>query len=241
MKEFFHTTLYQPIYNTLVFLVDILPGGDVGIAIILLTVAVKLLLFPLAQKSIRAQRKMRELEPKLKELKEKYKDNREKQALLMMELYKKEGINPFSGIFLILLQLPIILALYFVFLHLSDSFDPTIIYSFLAVPENVNFNFLGFLDLTQKSVILALAAAVTQYFQIKFAMPAPPAPPKPGETQTFQEEFMRNMSTQMRYIFPVMVFVIAYTISSAIALYWTVSNLFMIGQELWGRRKSSAV
>ncbi|MCI0560151.1 MAG: YidC/Oxa1 family membrane protein insertase, partial [Nitrososphaera sp.] len=71
----------------------------------------------------------------------------------------------------------------------------------------------------------------------RIAMPPPPPPLKEGETQTFQEEFMRNMSTQMRYIFPVMVLVIAYTISSAIALYWTVSNLFMIAQELWGKRK----
>lgn len=239
MKALFNTVIYEPIYNALVFLVDILPGGDVGLAIIVLTIAVKLLLFPLSQKSIKAQRKMRELDPKLKEIKEKYKDNREKQALLMMELYKKEGINPFSGIFLILIQLPIILALYFVFLHLTASFDTGIIYSFLPVPESVNFNFLGFLDLTQKSIVLALAAAATQYFQIKLSMPAPPPPLKPGEKQTFQEEFMRNMSTQMRYIFPVMVFIIAYTISSAIALYWTVSNIFMIGQELWARKKAS--
>ncbi len=239
MKEAFNTVLYEPTYNALVYLVSVLPNGDVGLAVVILTLAVKLFLFPLAQKSIRAQRKMRELEPKLKALKEKYKDNREKQALLMMELYKTEGINPFSGIFLILIQLPIILALYFVFLHLSTSFDTTLLYSSMSVPETVNFKFLGFIDITAKSALLALCAAATQYFQIKLSMPATPPPPSPGETQTFQEEFARNMGTQMRYVFPVMVFGISYTLSSVIALYWTVSNLFMIGQELWGRRKQA--
>lgn len=247
MKEFFNTFLYQPIYNILVFLVDILPGGDVGLAIILLTIFVKIILLPLAHKSTKTQAKMREIDPRLKELKEKHKDNREKQARAIMDLYKEQGINPFSGILLLLIQLPIIFALYYVFWK-GLPFDPSIIYSFISNPDTVNFNFLGFINLQEKSFILAFLAAVTQYFQIDLSLPKPQ--PKKEERdkkskgvqkESFQEEFARNMSTQMRYVFPVMVFFISYAISSAIALYWAVSNLFTIGHELWVRRRAAAI
>lgn len=179
---------------------------------------------------------MREIEPHLKELKEKHKDNKEKQARAIMDLYRENGINPFSGFLLLLIQLPIIFALYYVFWK-GLPFDQSIIYPFLSNPDMANFNFLGFIDLQEKSFILALIAAVTQYFQINLSLPKA-APKKDGEKESFQEEFTRNMGTQMRYVFPVMVFFIAFAISSAIALYWAVSNLFMIGHEMVVKRKA---
>ena len=228
----FNTIFYKPLYNALVFLVDVLPGGNIGLAIVILTLVVKFALFPLSQKSITAQANMRKLEPELKKIKEKYKDQQE-QAKQTMELYKKTGINPFSGCFLLLLQLPIIFALYYVFFQ-GLKFDTSMMYSFVHKPAEVNMWFLG-LDLAQKSILLGLLAAITQYYQLHLSVPSVPKA-EPGKELTFQEEFSRNMSLQMKYIFPVMVFFIAYSISSAIALYWIVSNLFSIGQELYVKK-----
>jgi len=223
-------------YNLLVFLVDILPGGNIGLAVIILTILVKLVLFPLSQKSVSTQAKMRKIEPEMKKIKEKYKDQKE-QAEKIMALYKENNLNPFSGCFLVLLQLPVIFALYYVFLQ-GFKFDTTILYPFVHLPLAANPSFLG-INLLGKSVVLAFIAGVSQYFQLKLAMPAA-TPKEPGKELTFQEEFTRNMSVQMKYIFPPMVFFIAYSISSAIALYWVVSNIFAIAQELIVRKTADS-
>src|SRR3989344_1062856 len=112
MSNFWHTIFFDPIYNLLVYLIDIVPGGDVGVAIILVTIIVKVILLPLSLKAARTQLAMREIEPMLKELKEKYKDKREEYAKATMEAYKKAGVNPFSSIVLLFVQIPIIIALY---------------------------------------------------------------------------------------------------------------------------------
>jgi YidC/Oxa1 family membrane protein insertase len=221
-------------YNVLVFLVGIMPGGNIGWAVIVLTILVKLLLFPLSQRGVETQAKMREIEPEIRKIKERHKDNQQEQALKTMELYKKHNVNPFSGCLLLLIQLPIIFALYYVFLK-GVKFDGSVLYSFVSLPHTVNLYFFG-LDLAQKSLFLAVLAGVTQYFQLKLAIP--PLPPKTTEGKiSVQDELARNMSLQMKYVFPVMVFFIAYSISSVIALYWIVSNVFAVGQELYVRRK----
>ncbi len=238
MKTIFDTIFYQPMYNALVFLVDVLPGGSVGLAVIILTLFVKFVLFPLSQKSVVTQAKMRKLEPELKKVKELHKNNQQELARVTMELYKKEGVNPFSGCFLLLLQLPIIFALYYVFLA-GLKFDTTLLYSFVSLPDTVNSVFFG-IDLVKKSIFLAVIAGITQYYQLAFSMPALPKRTS-NEPMSFQEEFSRNMNTQMKYIFPFLVIFISYSISSAIALYWIVSNLFAIGQELYVREKTKAI
>jgi len=232
IQSFFHTVFYVPMYNILVFLVDSIPGGNIGLAVVILTILVKLALFPLSQKSVTTQAKMRKIEPEMKAIKEKYK-NQQEQAQKVMELYKTHNLNPFSGCFLILLQLPVIFALYYVFLN-GFKFDAKILYSFVHLPLSVDSYFLG-INLLEKSVVLAAIAGISQYYQLRFAMPAI-TPREQGKTLSFQEEFTRNMSVQMKYIFPVMVFFISYTISSAIALYWIVSNVFAILQELYVRK-----
>jgi YidC/Oxa1 family membrane protein insertase len=110
-----HTIIYNPLYNALIFLLDIVPGADIGIAVIILTVFVKVLLFPLAHKVARTQATINQIQPQLDKLKDKYKDNKQEQTIKTLELYKKNGINPFFGFLVILIQLPIILGLYFVF------------------------------------------------------------------------------------------------------------------------------
>ena len=234
----FSTLFYQPLYNGLVYLVDIAPGGNVGIAIILLTIGVRIILLPLSHKSIVSQAKMRSITPHIEKLKEKHKDDKQEQARKTMALYKEHGINPFSGCLLVLLQLPVIFALYFVFFKGLPSLNADILYSFVKHPEVINMMFLGIL-LTKKSFILALIAAITQYYQIKLSMPALAALDKDAKP-SFKDDFARSLNMQMRYMLPLIVFGVSYTISAAIALYWATTNLFSIAQELYVKRKMDA-
>jgi YidC/Oxa1 family membrane protein insertase len=234
MIALFHTFFYNPLYNGLVFLIDIVPFADVGIAIILLTVIVKLILFPLSKKAVRTQIVMRQVEPELKKLKEKYKDKQE-QARQVMQLYKEKGINPFSGVLLILIQLPIIFALYWVFFKGGlPEIDSSILYSFIRAPQNININFIDLIDMSGRSFILAALAGISQYFQIKLSLP----PMKERElTASLKDDLARSFQLQMRYVLPLFIFGFSYYISAAVALYWVTSNIFAIGQEVVIRRK----
>lgn len=236
LSNLFSLLIYNPLYNGLVFFVDILPGGDLGFALIFLTLLVKLILFPISLNAVRTQMIMREIEEPLKEIKEKYKDDRQVQAQKTMELYREKGLNPFSSIALIFLQLPIIFGLYFVFAKGGfPSVDPTLLYPFISIPEHMNINFLGLIDLTEKSMVLAALAGATQFLQTKLSLP--PLKPRVEGEASFKDDFARSFQLQMRYILPIVVTVVAYIISAAIALYWLTSNLFMIAQELYIRRK----
>lgn len=234
-----HTFFFDPVYNALVFFIDLVPGGDVGLAIVLTTIVVKLILLPLSVKAAKTQVIMRELDPKLRELKEQYKDDKETQARKMMELYREAGLNPFASVLLILLQIPIIIALYLSVYSGGGVALPEIntelLYSWVAAPAAASMLFLGLIDIAGRSLPLALLAGVSQYFQAKYAMPAPP-PKESGAEPNFKEDFQRTMHAQMRYVLPIVIFFVAYTISAAIALYFVVSNLFGIAQELYVKR-----
>ena len=234
MKEFFYILFYNPIYNALVFLINTIPYGDLGIAIIILTISIRVILFPLSHKSTTAQAKMRVIEPEIKEIQEKHKDNKEEMARKMMDLYKKHGVSPLSGCLPTLLQLPVMIALYYV-LWGGLKFNENILYSFILLPDisQINVNFLGIVNLTDKSIFLAVLSGVTQFYQMKLSIPPPV-----GEPKTAQEEFMRSMGNQMKYVFPVMITFISYSISGAVALYWTTSNVFSIAHEFWVRKKA---
>lgn len=238
ISNIYNTVIYKPLYNGLIFLMDLLPWIDAGVAIIILTIIVKLILFPLSKKAVVTQLKMKRVEPELNALKEKHKDDRQELARQTMALYKKEGLNPFLGIFLLFIQLPVIFALYKVFLSSGlPSVNTGLLYGFVAVPAAINIQFLGFFDIVGKSLILALIAGITTYIQIRLSMPI--APKKTTSTPSkasFKEDLARSMNIQMRYIFPVLAFFISWSISGAIALYWITSNLFTIGQELVLRR-----
>ncbi len=239
MISIWYTLIYEPIYNALIFIVELLPGHSVGVAIIILTLLVKILLYPLTTRSIKAQRAMKELEPELKVIKEKYSDDREKLARNTMELYKKRGVSPFSGCLPLLIQIPVIIGLYLVFFSGLKEIDTTILYSFVVAPALLDMKFLMF-DLSAKSIILALLAGVTQYYQTSLSLGKPKkeevSAKKPGES-SFQEDFTRSMQIQMRYVLPVMVGFIAYTTAAAVALYWATSNILGIVQEYLVKRE----
>lgn len=211
-----------------------------GFAIILLTIIVKFILFPLTKKSIKSQILMKRIEPEMKQIKKDF-PNKEEQAKKTFELYKKYGVNPFSGCLVVLLQLPVIFALYYVFYTGLDlSTGP--IYSFIQTPSIINNNFLGLLDIHSKSIVLALLAGVSQFIQGYLATPIKPKIEvvkniKNPEPKTFQEQMSDSMQMNIKYFLPVFIAFIAYSISAAVALYWITSNIFTIAQEWYIRRQ----
>ena len=231
MSFIYNNFIFNPLYNLLVGLFNVFPWIDAGIAVIILTIIVRIILFPLSKKAVLTQVKMKEIGPEIEVLKEKYKKRPEEQARQTLALYKSKGVNPFSGIFLILVQLPIIWALYQIFLNAFPDINTQILYSFIKVPEIINLMFLGLIDITDKNIILAALAAITTYFQIKLATSKMQMPT--SKEKSFGADLAKSMQTQMKYFFPVIVFFISYKISGVIALYWLTSNLFTIAQEIW--------
>jgi YidC/Oxa1 family membrane protein insertase len=236
LSNLFSTFIYDPLYNALILFVDLVPGGDVGIAVILLTILVKVLLIPISIKAVRTQILMRELEEPLKLLQEQLKDDRQKQATEIMALYKSKGVNPFSSILLIFLQLPIIFGLYWVFFRGGlPEIDLETLYTFMRAPDVIKMEFLGIVDMAGRSAVLALLAGITQFYQAKLSLPAP-KPKKAGDAPSFKDDLARSLHLQMRYVLPIIVVVISFTISAAIALYWTTSNIVSILQEWYVRK-----
>jgi YidC/Oxa1 family membrane protein insertase len=232
----FNATIHDPLYNALVFFIGVVPYFDVGIAVIILTLLVKLILYPLAKQAIKTQVALKKIAPKLEEIKKKHKDNQQEQVKSTLAVYKENNIHPLSGIMTLFIQLPVILGLYWVFFRGGlPVIDPTSLYSFVPIPETVNMLFLGIVDMGGKSIILALLAGATQFIHAKITIQPHQNKTKPGES--LKDDLARSMNVQMRYVLPVVVGVIAFTISAAVALYWTTSNLFTIGQELFVRRK----
>ena len=238
LGNIWNLVLYKPLLNALAFLVSVVPGADIGIAVIILTIIVKAVLFPLSQKSIESQAKMNILTPELNKIK-KSGASKEEQAKQTFDLYKKYKTNPFSGCLLVLIQIPIIFALYYVF-YKGLKFDPSYMYSFVHAPATINMHFLGLLDLSQKSLFLAILAGISQYLQAHY-MPKPIKTSGDNKNESFQENFARSMQMQMKYVFPFVVALIAYSISGAVALYWITSNIFTVGQQIYIKRKQTTL
>jgi YidC/Oxa1 family membrane protein insertase len=226
ISAIFNTILYQPLLNILVALYAYLPGHDFGVAVILLTLLVKLILFPISLKTIRSQRAMNDLQPKIKAIQEKFKNDKAKQSQAMMELYKKEKINPLSGCLPMLLQLPILLALYQVFLKgLKPEALKSFLYGGVPYPEVINFSFLGIIDLSKPNFILAILAGGLQFFQSKISMP------KKDKTAPQKGDFSSLLQSQTLYFLPIFTVFIVWKLGSLIGLYWVVSTLFSIAEH----------
>lgn len=219
---FFKAVFYQPLYNALVLLTVYLPGESLGLAIILLTILVRLALYPIYHKSLTTQRKLREIDGQLKDIKEQTKDDKQAQAQKIIELYREHGINPLTSFVVLLIQIPIVISLFYVFRG-SVSINPTLLYSFIPSPEGINHLFLGLIDVTMRSIPLALLVGVTQFFQMKLAIPPLPVPDK-SKGPSFKDDLAKSMNIQMRYVMPVMITFISMALPSALAIYWLTSN-----------------
>lgn len=232
MAAIFHEVFYRPLVNALVVLTGVLPFHDLGFAVILLTIAVRLLMFPFSHRPMVAQHKMKMIEPELQKIREKVKE-RELQAKETMALYKRHGINPFAGIVSILVQIPLFLALYWVFSK-SGSIDPSSLYSFVALPDSMHTNFLGLFELTERSIIWAVLAGLSQFIHMKLTSHST------GSSAAPKGDFGKAFSFQMTYGMPVIIFFAALSFPAAVSLYWTTSNIFSTVHEGFVRRKLCA-
>ncbi|HRF28108.1 MAG TPA: YidC/Oxa1 family membrane protein insertase [Candidatus Saccharibacteria bacterium] len=259
----FELIVVQPIFNVLIGLYALVPGGDFGIAIILFTIVVRFLLYPLTRSMLHQSKAMRKLQPELARIKKEAKGNRQLESAQMLELYKKHGVNPFRSIGIILIQLPIFIALFQVIQiftkhrELIEKFT----YDFLeqlqpikeiiADPKNFNESFLGFIDLTKAAVHngsiewvlvgLAVVAAYTQYVMSKQTMPQQASKRRLRDImaeaaegkQADQSEINAVMMQRMTKFLPIMMFFIMISVPGALALYYAVSNIVAVAQQAY--------
>lgn len=235
MSALFNELLYRPMVNALVLLYENITFGDIGLAIILLTLIIRIVLFPVFFKTAKHQRISQELQPHIKRIQEEHKDDKASQTKAMMDLYKKHKINPLTPIFLIILQIPIIYALYVVF---SQSFSENALsekalnalYSFVMPPENVSYTFFG-LDLKVRNTLLVVIAAVGQFFQSKLAMIKTK---KSLEDKTVSQA--EGIAKNMMYLGPLLTLGFLWNLPAAIGLYWLSTTVFSIIQQIFLNR-----
>lgn len=229
MKEFIKAILYTPLYNILMLLVFLTPGNNVGVAIIALTVLIRLVLVPSTNKSYQAQKEIKALQPKLDEIKANY--SKEEQAQKTMELYKEHKVNPLGSCLPLLIQLPIIFVLYRVFQDGLNASRFDLLYSFIPHPTAVNTIFLG-IDLARpEKIVLPLIVGLLQLVQMWQMQSYTMSPVK--KTGNQQADMATMMTKQMMFLTPVMTFVIAFRLPAALPLYWGVTTLFTIVQQWW--------
>jgi len=236
-SQLFHVALYQPIFNFFVWLYNVLPGHDVGFVIIVITIIVRLIVYPLTSSSIKAQKSVQELQPKIEEIKKQFPDDKQKQSLATMELYKKNKVNPFASCLPMLIQLPVLIALYLVMRDglMGNKFSQEL-YSFVANPGQLNSISFGFIDLIKPSYWLAALAGLAQYWQAKTMLAKQPAPaPKvPGAKD---ENMMAMMNKQMLYFMPALTVFIGFGLPAGLTLYWFFSTLLTGAQQVLLLRK----
>lgn len=235
MGEFFHAFIYQPLYNVLIFFYNTVPGADFGIAIILTTLVLKTIFIPLFKKQIESQKKMQALQPKLKEIQRKHKDDKEKQTRAIMDFYKENKVNPFAGCLPLIVQLIFLIAIYRVIINIAEAgfvVNAADLYSFVRDSGQINHLFLSFVDLTRPNYALAVLSAAAQFYQTKMLLSAA-QPAQTTDKSSNEPDFASIMNKQMLYIGPAVTFFIGATFPAALALYWLVSTLFMIFQQMF--------
>jgi YidC/Oxa1 family membrane protein insertase len=233
MGQIFTIIFYQPVLNLLVFFYNILPGHDIGLVIVALTVAIKLILWPLSQRALKSQQAISRLQPKIKELQAKYKDNKEEQGRAMMALYREEKVNPTSSCLPLLVQLPFLWAVFKVFRDGLSNKSLALVYPFISRPELLQTTSFGIIDLSKPNIPLAILTGVAQYFQARTATRQAPPPSGGGQA----EELASIMNKQMLYFMPVMTVVICWSLPSGLALYWFLSSVLTVLQQIYWFKK----
>lgn len=228
MYAWFQDIFYFPILNLLIFFYNTIALHNLGLAIILVTLFIRLILFPFFHRGAKQQMLMQRIQPQVKKIQEEHKKDIQKQSESLMALYKEHGINPFSSFLLLLIQLPILIALYWAVRSGLASGKIVGLYHFIQAPATINTIFLGFINLAAPSIVLILLAAGAQYLQARLAIYRQPA----GHVLSPAEKIARQMS----FIGPIMTIVIFYGLPAAVGLYWLVASLFSIVQQLFVNR-----
>jgi YidC/Oxa1 family membrane protein insertase len=242
MGWLFNELLYRPLFNSMVFFYNTIPGANIGLAIILTTLVVRILMIPLYRASIKSQRELAIVQPMMKEIQTKYKDDRQKLTDEMMKVYKEHNVNPFAGILLLFVQIPVLIAIYQVSLNIFTPEKYAAAYSFITFPESFNPTFWGLINVSDsRNIIFALLVGLSQYYQIKLIMKrTQPAKKKESKKSKKKKDnkpedpdFATTLNKQMMFTMPILVTIFAYTLPITMSLYWITTTLFTIGQEFF--------
>lgn len=229
IKRGWDTLLYKPIFNTLIYFISKLPSHSLGWAIILLTVLIKVLLLVPNQKALKSQKALQKIQPQLDALKQKYKDDPKRLASETMEIWKKHKVNPMGSCLPMLIQFPILIALFYVVRDGLGVVDPNLLYATLKNFDVMQVNpiFLGLIDLTKINFIaLPIAVAGLQFVQIRLSLARTKTAGSSGNSP------LPMMNLMMQYFLPVMIAVFTASLPAAVGFYWGTSTLFAIGQQL---------
>lgn len=245
MGNIFQELVFRPILNLLIWLYNVLPGGDMGVAIIALTIIVKIILYPFAVAQIKQQRALQDIQPKIDEIRKRLKEDKEAQAKELMELYKKEKVNPGASCLPLLIQLPVFIGLFQALREGLASHSFQLLYSFVANPGTVNQMFVGLIDLSKPSYALAILAGAAQFWQSKqlFRKPSPTTPPPADVQETVgakDEDMAAMVNKQMMYMMPVVTVFVGISLPGGLSLYWFVMSVLTIGQQALFLRKPVA-
>lgn len=232
----FHTLFYDPIYNLLVTVLTYTPLHDIGAAILIVTLIVKIILLPLNLSALRSQYIMKKIEGEMNALKEEHKASPQEASKKMMELYKREKVNPFASLLVIIIQIPIIFALYRVFSH-GLVFDPASLYSFLHFPENLHTLAFGLFDVTKRNIVVAVLAGISSYLLARRQTAAMVIKKVEGKDQSFQDQFMKSMKIQLLYVLPIIIVFSAAALPAALGFYWFINNMITYGQDIYMKNK----
>lgn len=221
--------LVNPITQVLIFLYGI-TGQNLGLAILLLTLAIRSILVPITIPSLKSAKKMQELKPKLDKLKEKFKGDKKKLQLAQLDLYKQEGINPAAGCLPQIAQLVVLIALYQVFIQFINGSEIN------GQPLNLSFLWLN-LGKPDPFYILPILAGLTQLvlsLMMMSGLESHVKAPKVKDEKKKEEdslEMAQSMQQQMLFIMPAMTTLIALKFPSGLALYWVATTVFSLVQQ----------
>lgn len=263
----FDTLIVQPIFNLLLGLYSLIPGGDFGLSLIIFTILVRLALWPLVKKQLHQTKAMKRLQPELASIKKKAKGNKQLEGMMMLEAYKKHGISPFRSIGILLVQLPIFIALYRVIQMITISRERVAEFAYgfmenlapvkaiIDNPESFNETLFGFIDLTETALtpniylfVIALAAAGLQFYMAKQTAPAGDSSKRLRDIlsataegkEPDQAEVNAVVMRKMLKFLPIMLFFIIISLPGALALYFAVSNLTAVLQQQYILKKDES-
>ncbi|MFA7308973.1 MAG: YidC/Oxa1 family membrane protein insertase [Patescibacteria group bacterium] len=230
MFSIWQDLLYNPLLNFLLFLYNTIPGHDLGIAIVIMTVIIRLLILPLGLKAARSQRKMKKIMPELNKLKDQYKGDPQELAKAQVAFYKQYQVNPWSSCLPILIQLPVFIALYRTLGEGLKAINPAHVYSFIHAPAQLNTQFFGLLDLAKPElIVIPVLAGLTQYGLTIMTVNAQAQPQVAGSKPTMEQ----MMNKQMSLIVPVMTYFIARSFPAGLGFYLVTTTLFSIAQQFY--------
>ncbi|OGN16278.1 MAG: hypothetical protein A3C88_00630 [Candidatus Yanofskybacteria bacterium RIFCSPHIGHO2_02_FULL_50_12] len=222
---------YIPLFNLLILLFDVIPGHDLGVAIIVLTILIRLVFFPLSIKAQRSQRAINLLAPKIKEIKEKFQKDQAAQGAAIMALYKEHGVNPVAGCLPLLIQLPILIALYQVFIAGLNVESLSLLYPFIPNPGTINPFFLGVIGITNPNRWIAVLAAAMQFVQSRQSLAYMNAAGSPDPRAAM-------LNKQMMYLLPAFIIVIGWNLPAGLLLYWVTTTAASLVEQ-WYLKKTS--